>query len=89
MTLAEFRELLPLTPAEIRAIRRQGRMTQREFARHLNVSLSTVQKWEIGDKHPEGATLKLLQIVRREGIAILSGEPDAGRKAASGRHLRR
>ena len=89
MTVRELAELLPLTPAEIRAVRRKGRITQREFARRLNVSLSTVQKWEIGDKHPEGATLKLLQIVRREGLAILSEtKPDAGHTPAPGRRVR-
>jgi putative transcriptional regulator len=41
------------------------------FAAILNVSVSTVQKWETGEKKPGGASLKLLNLVRRKGIEIL------------------
>jgi len=37
----------------------------------LNTSLSTVQKWEIGEKHPSGPSLKLLNILDRKGIEAL------------------
>jgi len=41
----------------------------------LNVSVSTVQKWEspTADKRPSGAAAKLLQLVEKKGIeAILA-----------------
>jgi putative transcriptional regulator len=41
------------------------------FAAILNISLSTVQKWEIGQKRPTGAALKLLHLVRKKGLDSL------------------
>jgi len=35
-------------------------MSQAVFAAVLNTSVSTVQKWEIGEKRPSGPSLKLL-----------------------------
>jgi putative transcriptional regulator len=37
----------------------------------LNTSLSTVQKWEIGHKHPTGAALKLLHLVQTKELEII------------------
>ncbi|MGH8590636.1 MAG: helix-turn-helix domain-containing protein, partial [Gammaproteobacteria bacterium] len=34
----------------------------------LNTSLSTVRKWEIGEKHPSGPSLKLLNLIDRRGL---------------------
>ena len=31
-------------------------------------SLSTVRKWEVGDKHPSGPSLKLLNLLDRKGL---------------------
>jgi putative transcriptional regulator len=49
---------------------RKARMSQSVFAKLLNVSVSTVQKWEApgADKHPSGAAAKLLQIIERKGV---------------------
>ena len=41
------------------------------FAAILNISSSTVQKWEIGQKRPTGAALKLLHLVREKGLDSL------------------
>ena len=41
------------------------------FAAMLNTSLSTVQKWEIGQKRPTGAALKLLHLVQTKGLKLL------------------
>ena len=35
-------------------------------------SLSTVQKWEIGEKRPSGPSLKLLDVIERKGIDALA-----------------
>ncbi len=42
--------------------------SQAVFAAYLNTSVSTVQKWEIGEKSPSGPALKLLNIVERKGL---------------------
>jgi putative transcriptional regulator len=58
-------------PEQIRKLRNRYRLSQAVFASMLNTSLSTVQKWEIGEKHPSGPSLKLLSILDRKGIEAL------------------
>jgi putative transcriptional regulator len=76
-TLREFDALcLPLveqySAAQIKRIRARNKASQAVFAAYLNTSLSTVQKWERGEKHPNGSSLKLLNIVDRKGIDALA-----------------
>lgn len=61
-----------LTPSEIKALRENNHVSQPVFARYLNTSESTVQKWETGAKRPSGPALKLLSIVRKHGLEMLS-----------------
>jgi putative transcriptional regulator len=76
-TLREFDELC-LTPvramkaADIRALRARERVSQAVFARYLNVSTGLVSQWERGEKHPAGASLKLLTLVDRNGLAAIA-----------------
>ena len=58
-------------PGKIKALRQKERVSQAVFAAALNTSVSTVQKWEIGDKRPSGPSLKLLNLVKRKGFAVL------------------
>lgn len=58
-------------PMQIRKLRERYKISQAVLAAILNTSLSTVQKWEIGDKHPGGPSLKLLNILDRNGIEAL------------------
>lgn len=64
--------LEPLEPAQIKRIRESSRVSQAVFARLLNTSLSTVQKWEIGQKKPAGTALKLLHLVQRRGLEVVA-----------------
>ncbi|UQS13575.1 DNA-binding transcriptional regulator [Pseudomonas sp. HS6] len=60
-------------PAEqIKALREGNNVSQPVFARYLNTSASTVKQWESGDKHPSGMALKLLSIVQKHGLQILT-----------------
>jgi putative transcriptional regulator len=73
VTLREFDQLClppiePLQPQQIKHIRETSRVSQAVFARLLNTSLSTVQKWEIGQKKPTGTALKLLHLVQKRGL---------------------
>ena len=73
ITLREFdRMCLPpvesLEPEQIKQIREEANVSQAVFAAVLNTSLSTVQKWEIGQKRPAGTALKLLHLVRKRGL---------------------
>lgn len=76
-TMKEF-DALCLPPIQeysaeqIQFIRETAKVSQAVFAAYLNVSKSTVQKWEQGDKKPNGPSLKLLNLVSEKGLAILS-----------------
>jgi putative transcriptional regulator len=61
-----------LSAKQIRAIRSRTQMSQAVFAAVLNTSVSTVQKWEIGEKRPSGPSLKLLNVIERKGIKALA-----------------
>jgi putative transcriptional regulator len=61
-----------LAPSEIKHIREQAHVSQPVFARYLNTSESTVQKWESGSKQPSGMALKLLSVVQKHGLNVLS-----------------
>lgn len=52
----------------IRALRERYRISQAVLAAILNTSLSTVRQWEIGEKHPSGPSLKLLNLLDRKGL---------------------
>ena len=53
---------------KIRALRDHLQLSQAVLAAVLNTSLSTVRKWEVGDKHPSGPSLKLLSLLERKGL---------------------
>ncbi len=60
-----------MPPKKIKKIRQSLRVSQPVFARYLNTSESTVEKWESGAKRPSGIALKLLDIVEKHGLKIL------------------
>ena len=60
-----------LDAKEIQRLRESHHMSQPVFARYLNTSQSTLEKWEAGSKHPSGAALKLLNVVRKHGLEVL------------------
>ena len=60
-----------IEPAEIRQLREVNNVSQPVFARYLNTSESTVEKWETGAKRPSGMALRLLAVVRKHGLQVL------------------
>lgn len=52
-------------------LRDRYRLSQAVLASILNISLSAIQKWEIGEKHPGGPSLKLLSLLDRNGLEAL------------------
>ena len=76
-TMQEFDEscLTPvanLTAKEIRAIREHEQVSQSVFALYLNVSPTSVSQWERGEKKPAGPSLKLLSLVKKNGLASVA-----------------
>jgi len=76
VTLREF-DALYLPPVksydatQIKRLRLSNKASQAVFAAYLNTSTSTVQKWEQGQKKPNGPSLKLLNLVEKNGLDIL------------------
>ena len=62
----------PLKPKQIKAIREREHVSQAVFANYLNVTSSLVSKWERGEKRPSGASLKLLSLVEKNGLATVA-----------------
>ena len=65
---AKFRSL---TGKDIRLMRERAHLSQAVFARHLNVTTGYVSQLERGAKHPTGAALALLDVIRRKGIEAI------------------
>lgn len=57
---------------QIKRLRLKNKASQAVFAAFLNTSPSTVQKWETGQKKPNGPSLKLLNLVAQKGIEVLA-----------------
>lgn len=53
-------------PEEIRSIRLETGLTQILFAKYMGVSVKTVEAWEAGRNHPEGAACRLLSMTRND-----------------------
>lgn len=64
-----------LTPARIQSIRRKVASSTKQFERHFHVPARTMEAYEQGRRHPDGAMMTLLRIIDRE--------PDAVRRALS------
>jgi putative transcriptional regulator len=75
-TMRDFDETCLAVPArfephEIKRLRESQHVSQPVFARYLNTSESTVEKWETGAKRPSGMALKLLAVVQKHGLQVL------------------
>jgi len=60
---------------DVSALRRHMGMTQEQFAARFGFSVATLRHWERGDRTPQGASLVLLNVIKRA--------PDAVRAALS------
>jgi putative transcriptional regulator len=61
----EVRPPRPLSREDIVKLRKKLRVSQSAFAVLLNISTKTVQKWEQGENLPNGSSLKLLTIAKK------------------------
>jgi putative transcriptional regulator len=69
MCLTPVREF---TAEDIQKLRAREGLSQPVFARYLNVTKSLVSQWERGEKHPRGASLKLLALIERKGLEAVA-----------------
>lgn len=71
LELLALPEIKELTPVQIRELRERYKLSRAAWAKVLNVGTTTVQKWETGSTKPEGAAVKLLNIVNTQGVTTL------------------
>lgn len=57
-----------LTARQISQLRRREEASQAVFAHYLGVSVNLISQWERGEKKPQGASLKLLALVEKNGL---------------------
>jgi putative transcriptional regulator len=69
LCLAKVKEY---TAVQIKRMRERNKASQAVFAAYLNTSVSTIQKWERGEKKPNGPSLKLLSLVDAKGLQALA-----------------
>ena len=71
-TMKHFDETRLVVPTELAPkLRESQHVSQPVFARYLNTSESTVEKWETGAKRPSNMALKLLAVVQKHGLKVL------------------
>ena len=63
----------PLTPSQVRSIRRKLNVSQPVFAAMMNIPTVTAASWERGRRRPTGAALRLLDIARKHPEVLLAG----------------
>ncbi len=74
--LKEFRDnpkklkRFEFAPADVKAIRGKFGMSQQQFADFLMISVRTLQKWEQGERDPDGASHTLLRVMEKEPEAV-------------------
>jgi putative transcriptional regulator len=50
---------------DVSALRQKMGMTQEQFAARFGFSVATLRHWERGDRSPNGASLVLLNVIKR------------------------
>jgi putative transcriptional regulator len=71
-----------LEPGDVAALRRFVKLTQKQFAEALGVSLRTLQNWEQDRTTPDGPGVALLRIAARNPIIIRQNIALAARRSA-------
>ena len=60
---------------DVRAIRRELRMSQQEFARVYRIPLATLKNWEQGRRQPDAPTAAYLELIAKSPREAGDGEP--------------
>lgn len=57
-------------PVDVKAIRRQVKMSQAEFSRAYGISKRALQEWEQGGRQPDSAARAYLTVISKEPVAV-------------------
>jgi len=60
-----------IDPSEVVCIRKKTGLTQVEFSKTFAIPLSTLRKWEQGDRTPHGPAGVLLRIIEKNPKVVL------------------
>ena len=63
--------IVPMSGADIRALRERANVSQAFLARYLNLTPAHLSKLERGDVNPSGALLAMLNLIRRRGLEAI------------------
>lgn len=63
-------EVPSLNKADVKAIRTNLRMTQKNFALIVGVSLKTVEAWESGKNSPSGSASRIMEIIAKDPVVL-------------------
>lgn len=73
-TTIQIEDVAVFEPMEIKEIRKSTGLTQKLFAKMMGVSVKTVEAWEAGRNHPDGAACRLLSLVQKDpNFPVTSG----------------
>ena len=64
-------------PIDVKAIRKQVKMSQAEFSRVYGISKRALQEWEQGGRQPDSAARAYLTVIAKEPVVVrraLAGE---------------
>lgn len=64
-------KIAPISSHEIRDLRVRENLSQAVFASYLNLTVGYISQLERGIKEPTGATLALLNVIRRKGFEAI------------------
>ena len=62
-----------LSAQRVVAIRKTKRLSQGALAALMLVSPAAVRQWERGERSPSGPSVRLLQLIERDGVRALTG----------------
>jgi putative transcriptional regulator len=57
-------------PVDVKAIRRQVKMSQSEFSRAYGISKRALQEWEQGGRQPDSAARAYLTVISKEPLVV-------------------
>jgi putative transcriptional regulator len=57
-------------PIDVKAIRKQVKMSQAEFSRAYGISKRALQEWEQGGRQPDSAARAYLTVIAREPAVV-------------------
>ena len=65
-------------PIDVKAIRKQVKMSQAEFARAYGISKRALQEWEQGGRQPDSAARAYLTVIAKEPEVVRRAIRDQG-----------